>query len=199
MNIFNLYCDVARFKVLCFVDGADIDMLRAHQYCAPFGTLWKPIKQMHIPKDDEGYDPNALDGDFISIGTRIALTPKAISKAADLFKPWGELLPVTVVDDNSTVYWFNCTTVVDCIDDTHSNFLLGDFAFIPSRMTDAEVFQARSQGAGLFCTDSFKQRLEATGLTGLIFTLRWSDEPENIKLLKDKKLRNMIPGSILNH
>jgi hypothetical protein len=193
MNIYNFSCDVAEYKVLCFVPGQydAIDKLHKHPHGAPYGSAWQQFVQKYVSPDEEGYDANAKNGDFIDVHLRPALTEKALKLVGDQLKNWGELLPITVVDDNSTVYMFNCTTMVDCLDESRSSYVRCEYEFFPDRLTNAEVFCVRSPRAGLFCTESFKQKIEALGLTGLCFSLRWSDEPAAIAQVKENKLLRM--------
>jgi hypothetical protein len=198
MNIYDLRCDV-NYKRLYLTSVDDIDRLIDHAHGIPFGDSWRPSKQKYVGPEDEGYNPRAIDGDFVSAAHEVALTAKAMAMAGELFKAWGELLPITVVDDQSTVYWFNCTTVINCLDEAHSNYLWREYEFFADRIGKADVFCVHTPRAGIFCSEYFKKKIEATGLTGLDFTLRWSDEAENVKFLKDKKLMRLNPPSELAH
>jgi hypothetical protein len=191
MKIYNFFCNVGQYKMLCFTLGQSdaIDRLHQHPHGEAYESGWRRINQQYVPPDDEGYNANAKYGDFVCVHLRPALTERSLKIIGEQFRRWGELLPVTVIDDNSTVYMFNCTTVVDCLDESRSNYLWQEYEFFPDRLTDAEVFYVGSPRAGLFCTESFKQKIEATGLTGLAFRLLWSDEPKTLAAMRADRER----------
>ncbi len=60
------------------------------------------------------------------------------------------------------------------------------------KLRDAMLFNIPESRSLLLCTDTFKQHIEALGLTGLKFTLKWSDEPAGMKQISDWEQRALV-------
>jgi hypothetical protein len=155
----------------------------------PFGSEWDPIDLCDYPIDDEAYVPNAIAGDFFSSSAvNFGLTQHARDVAEDWFLEYGQLLPLTYNGKYDGKVMFHCTTVIDALDEKRSNSLWRDFMFFPEKLTGAELFQCPNW-AGLFCTDTFKQKIEGAGLIGLDFDLTFSDEPAGIARIDAWRLK----------
>jgi hypothetical protein len=148
-----------------------------------------------VPHSDEDYDPNVVRGDFIGLAGNIGLDSNAIEKAALLFEPWGELLPVSINHQPNQAFFFHCTTVRDAIDEKNSTYfestLIDRFAFLPDQIGDAKIFTLPSNAPfhrQIFCVEHVKLEIERLRLAGLRFILQWSNEPLAMAYLEEQKL-----------
>lgn len=122
---------------------------------------------------------------------------KAVEVLKDLLEENGELLPL--ICNEGTYYVFNATTVVDALDEQHSEFkplqeldpdLFWDSTPDEMRVTRHEFFSEKIADLSIFripfganyainyplVTDRFVQRVAASGLKGFEFQLLWSSE-----------------------
>ncbi|GBR52187.1 hypothetical protein AA106555_0828 [Neokomagataea thailandica NBRC 106555] len=121
----------------------------------------------------------------------MAFTPHTVEVLRDQIAQCADMLPVkTPYGDYA---WFNCTQYLDCViqdriegtrDDTGKYWLSIDkWVFDETMLLEAPpVFRTTVLGYDLryFCTDSFKSRIEETGLVGMEFTPVWNSETGGI-------------------
>jgi hypothetical protein len=110
-----------------------------------------------------------------------AFSQRAVDFLGDLLEPNGELLPVQ--HDLGTYYFFNCTRMTNCVDLTKSEVTkLSDgglitstkkLVFIEDMLADLSIFKVRTQLTETFCTQTFVDRVEASGLQGFMFIPIW--------------------------
>jgi hypothetical protein len=201
MDIFRIECDNANFHFL----GADVQKewssMRLQPHGQPFRDSWVPVRYSYCSPDDEDYNQNAMHSDFIWMGSsKVGLAVSATRKVSHLFAPYGELLPLNINDDLKKVFWFHCTNVLAALDESKSKvhrfddgriMVVDEYASLADRIGDSEVFEVQGTRNGPFCTEPFKQKIEAQKLTGLDFILLWSDEAAGIAHINERRLRNM--------
>ena len=156
-----------------------------------FKAAWTPPKFRSINAAEEGYPGILPSGDSVGLGvTEIALGTRAMSALGSLLSRFGELLPINHPGRADQLFWFNCTTLVDALDERQTiakrfedggMYAFDRLWFKPQMLREAQVFMVPQCKGFLLCTDTFKQHIEALGLTGLRFTLKWSDEREGIE------------------
>jgi hypothetical protein len=183
-------------KALVHVNRADVRMANA-----PAGQslseAWTPIRFRDVPPGDESYAGPLPTGDFVGLAFDIGLTKRAMHRVGDVFGTYGELLPVIYEGEHGeeALHWFRCLTVIDArddgktlgkryTDDPVSYVRIDRYAFFSDRIRNALLFHL-PQGRTLFCTETFKKLIDDSGLVGLSFQLRWSDEPEGVRRLME--------------
>jgi hypothetical protein len=182
MNIYDVYIDSDKYLMLSTKRKSQVRQLMYRPMGMPYGSEWDPIDLCDYPADDEGYVPDAIAGDFFSMDHEMGLTQRARDVAEDWFLEYGQLLPLTYNGKYDGKVMFHCTTVLDALDEKRSNIMWTDFMFFPDKLTGAELFHCTGW-VGLFCTESFKQKIDGSGLIGLDFSLKYSDEPEGLARL----------------
>jgi hypothetical protein len=210
MNVYCLECDTDRFHFVYANPAGDAQTLLFHAQGEPYGSTWKPARHSYCAVGSEDYNPKATFGDFVGVGgnANIGLTAHAAERAARLLLPYGELLPLNIDGDLNKIFWFHCTNVLDALDEGKSKvkcfpngriMVVDEYAFLADRVGVNELFHLKDERGRVFCTESLKQKIEAQNLTGLDFTLLWSDEPAGIKLLNERRLRSMNgPSAAVN-
>ncbi len=193
MNVYELNVVNEEYKSLYFTNVNVIAHMTDQAIGKPFGSSWQVVSFSRDKPGQEGYLPNAVDSDFISLNHKLGMSPTTAERTSEWFLPYGELLPVKITDDGSTAYWFHCTTLIDALDKMNSVGSLDDDGkmrnpelaiFFPEKLRDAVIFQLPESPAHIYCTDPFKNQIEASGLTGLSFVLEWSDEPKGIEYIE---------------
>jgi hypothetical protein len=209
MNVFYIKCDVNNFHFVYSTNQKDGARIIFHPQGQPFHESWEPSRFIYIAPGDEDYNPKATYGDFVWMGGGdIGLTAATAKKVGHLFTPYGELLLLNINGDLNKVFWFHCTNIVDALDENKSKIhrfadgrimAIDEYVFLPGRIGDNEIFYVQGTRQGPFCTERFKQKIEAQKLTGLDFILLWSDEPAGIAYINERRLRNMNgPSSAAN-
>jgi hypothetical protein len=201
MNIFRMKCDVNNFHFIYSANQKDGARIIFHPQGQPFRETWEPSRFMYVAPGDEDYNPKAIYGDFVWMGGGdIGLTAATAQNVGHLFKPYGELLRLNVNGDLNKIFWFHCTNIIDALDESKSTTqrfadgriaFVDDYAFFADRISGNELFKLKDERGNIFCTESFKQKIESLNLTGLDFTLLWSDEPAGIAHINERRLRNM--------
>jgi hypothetical protein len=180
---------------------ADVSELDRAVFCPAGQSMaegWRPFSFRDERPEEEGYAGLLPWGDFVGLGKGIGLTAVAMQRVGDVLRACGELLPVTYEADSGgrdTFHWFRCLTVIDARDDSKtigkrysdnpvSYVRIDRYAFFADRIGDALLFHL-PQGTTLFCTEAFKKLIDDSGLVGLSFQLRWSDEPEGARRLME--------------
>lgn len=115
----------------------------------------------------------------------------AIASLASFVPGSGELLPLHVVETNSTTYALNILNVVDCLDKGASDF--GDpstrqLSFIEHRLPEDGLFKVPEYDTvDMFVVErsggvSFRSALDEHDLTGIVLRPVWSSESGTIPL-----------------
>jgi hypothetical protein len=189
MNVYKIKVASDEYKELCFANVYASDFMRDQPRAVPFKSSWRLVEFRYTRPDTEGYQANAIDSDFISLNGDLGMSAATAERTSEWLSPYGELLPVRVVDDGSTAYWFHCTRLIDALDEQNSIGTIEDdgrmrnpslFVFFPDKIKDSLVFVIPQLGTSVYCTDRLKTIVEESGLTGLSFVLEWSDEPKGI-------------------
>jgi hypothetical protein len=189
MNVYKIKVASDEYKELCLANVYVSGFMRNQPRAEPFKSSWRLVEFRYTRPNTEGYQANAIDSDFISLNGDLGMSAATAERTSEWFLPYGELLPVTVVDNGSTAYWFHCTTLVDALDEQNSIGTIEDngrmrnpslFVFFPEKIKDSSIFVIPQLGTGVYCTDQLKTLVDASGLTGLSFVLEWSDEPNGI-------------------
>lgn len=178
-----------------------LDLTRFRSLGQHLAHEWSSLRFRSPSLDAEDYPVALPEGDFVALGTlRFALAPRAMAAVSELMSRYGELLAVEHVGHREPLYWFHCTTVIDAMDESLScmrRFSDGKISNVdrlwvyPDKLRDAMLFHIPQNGSFLLCTDTFKQHIEALGLTGLKFLLKWSDEPDGLRYVKSREMRDL--------
>ena len=195
MNVYQIMHDVERFEWLAVTEANQWGPVMAQAQDEPFGTSWRPLVLSSISSDDEDYSGLLSKGDFVGIGAgEFALRRTATEQIGDLLRTCGELLQLQWLGGPERLVWFHCTTVIDALDEGKTiakRFADGRMYgfdrlwFFKDRLRDALLFKIPQSKGPLLCTGLFKDHVETLGLTGLTFTLKWSDEPAGLKKVAD--------------
>jgi hypothetical protein len=150
--------------------------------------------------------------DFPCVGGSPAFSQRAVDMLRDILEPNGELLPLR--HQIGTYYFFNCTRMTNCVDLSKCKTTkLNDgiitsterLVFIDELLNDLTIFKVRTQLIEVFCTQTFVNRVESTGLQGFLFIPIWPlppgisfyDEMYRVSKLAEKwKPRDMPPLDI---
>jgi hypothetical protein len=204
MNVYEVNPDISQFEwLLPFgTDGKKwLDYTWGDPCGEHFAPVWSSLKFSSPVVGDEDYPLALPKGDFVGIATsHITLTPRAMASVGKALSRCGELLPIEHVGHSDPLYWFHCTTLIDAMDERLSfvrRLPSGKINEIPrlwvypERLRDVVLFHIPQNGSRRMCTDTFKQHIETLGLTGLKFTLRWSDEPAGLKYVSSREPREL--------
>jgi hypothetical protein len=115
-----------------------------------------------------------------------AFSGRAVDLLHDLLAPNGELLPVRH-KDGTLYYFYNCTTMSNCVDLSQSSVIRYDdgsvmtdmkrLAFFENGLRDLAIFRIRTELVPLFCTQTFVDRVEKSALNGFVFVPIWPLPP----------------------
>lgn len=204
MNVYEVRHDREHFEWL----GAEGLDRRKWLECMNFTPLGQPVRLRWTPLQFSSTDPKDEDyrgvlptGDFVGLNPEFGLAPGAMAEIGEIMACYGELLPIDHPGRTQPLYWFHCTTVIDAMDESRSvlkRYPNGKISGVkrlwvyPDKLRDAMLFHIPQNGAFLLCTDTFKQHIEALGLTGLKFMLNWSDEPAGMKQISDREQRALV-------
>jgi hypothetical protein len=209
MNVFRIECDNTNFHFVYSASQKDGARIIFQPQGQPFHDGWEPSRFIYTAFGDEDYNPKATHGDFVWMGGGdIGFASATAQKVGHLFAPYGELLPLNIDGDLNKIFWFHCTNVLDSLDESKSKvhrfdngriMAIDEYAFLANRIGENELFQIAPFRSSIFCTENFKQKIEAQKLTGLDFILLWSDEPAGIAHINERRLRNMNgPSAAVN-
>jgi hypothetical protein len=210
MNIYRVKVDVDKSRSIYNTDPDKwfVGEIVYRPLAKKFGSDWRIPNFAEADSDDEGYNPDSNRCDFVSVNGEIGLRKNAISGVGDVLQRYGELLPIKVMGEADSAFWFHCTNVLEALDEITSKIrrfddgrimMVDEYAFHADRIANNEIFYVQGTRQGPFVTESFKQKIEAEKLTGLEFVLLWSDEPAFIKLLNERRLRYMDgPSAAVN-
>ena len=141
-------------------------------------ATWRPVPVARLTADEQG-NPRA-EADLPWLGGHVlVLRPSAVAALGPLLERHGELLPLDCPD--AELWLFNTMTVVDALDEDHSELVRFDdgailaverYAFHAEAV--APVFKVPQLLRGpLFVSDEFAMALADAGLTGLELTEVW--------------------------
>ncbi len=177
MKIFEFGCDSDNFHAVYPTDHNDLDKFQEALFGRRFGSSWHVSPFKRAARDNESFHAKAIWGDFVGVTLDIGLSENTKDKLGHVFDRHGELLPIWVLDLKQNVYFFNFGICVDAVNEANSVDLWYLFDFDTSKIGDAALFRVTQARGYRFCTQAFKDRVEALGLTGLSFRLVHSDEP----------------------
>ena len=172
-------------------------MTTIHQFAVSEGQEWV------LPVDDDcyevffGLDGRSLEGweppvmrraeegarlysDFPWLGERAPLLRQpAVGALAAALRPYGELVALR----GEKVWLLNVTTVIDALDEAHSQIVRFDggdilaierYAFDAAKIGAAEVFKLPMRASPVFVNDVFVERVRKAGLRNVSFEPVWT-------------------------
>jgi hypothetical protein len=181
-----------RFKEysLLVTDDAAFEYIRPHGEGlngVPFPKEWR-IPTFYIEK------PLIPRPDFFNAVLGLVCNEKARELAGEAMEMSGEFLPIKVEDTKDEYWIYNITNTISVVDEAKSEWrklgpgtedrMLRRPAFISARFGDETIFKIpQDRGARMYCAEfsgdpddgEFKAVVEHSGLTGLEFTLVWTD------------------------
>jgi hypothetical protein len=191
MNIFKICADKDNYMPLVLDIPNDWQAIIFHKPGELFGSNWV-APQATLRKIDGRKTKikvkQQLIADCPPFGSLdVAYTRRAVDMLGENYlRQYGELLPFKS-KDGVEYFWFNFTNTINAFDDKNAIFerrnpngTIGGierYAFFAEKIGDNEMFLdfvTRKE----FVTDRFKARVEAAGLTGMLFKQIWSDEAE---------------------
>jgi hypothetical protein len=189
MKIYTTSGDTEHYQPLRFDIPKDGDLLTFHKPGEPFGESWTPLPVTLTKIDNRKTKfkvKSRLIADFPEMGIHACYTRRAIDALGENYlRQYGELLPFKSAD-GVEYFWFNFTNTIDAFDESNSKFdrlesngnILHVYrhAYFADRIGTNEMFMEKNNRYRLV-TDSFKARVEAAGLTGMLFKPLWSDDP----------------------
>jgi hypothetical protein len=122
-----------------------------------------------------------LFNDYPTVNFRPAFSQRAVDLLRDVLEPNGELLPLR--HQLGTYYFYNCTRLVNVIDESKSRKSAGGLpdinglVFFDDRLDALEIFVDRLAFSYPLCTQRFVNRVQAAGLHGFIFIPHWPLPP----------------------
>lgn len=142
---------------------------------------WTPLPvTLHASESDRPLRPS----DFPSLGGPPPVFSRTgVDALADILEPRGELLPL--VCDTGEFFAYNCTTIVDALDEEASEIdrfrssgrisNIRRHAFHPQRLEGAMIFKAATiPTLHTYVTDSFLQRTDDAHLSGFARQPVWT-------------------------
>lgn len=154
---------------------SDSQLLRFSYHNTSLADGWEGVRSRFVQSDDAPQLPIPDVSLWLS-GAALVISSKAYEVLSELIAGFGELLPVT--SDEGTFYIFNCRTSVDA-DPTQSEHIIESgqvigvkrLGFNSKDVGDTVIFKTSFNNCtDLFCSNAFKQAVEAHGLTGVKFS-----------------------------
>jgi hypothetical protein len=144
----------------------------------PRHATWRPLAVSRLTVGEDGSPRAEADLPWLG-GHVLVLRQSAVVELGALLERHGELLPLSCEDTD--LWLFNTTTVVDALDEDRSDLVKFDDGTILAveryefrAAAVAPVFKVPQLLRGpLFVSDEFASALTATGLTGLELTEVW--------------------------
>jgi hypothetical protein len=144
------------------------------------GDTWVPIT-MDLIREDEG--KMLLESDSPWLGSHAPIfSPRAIKTLSNLLQRNGELLSL---DCSAELYLFNCTLVLDALDEEKSKIIrfsdgrimmINQFEFRSSVVKDIAIFKIPNlRVSPVFVSQGFVDLWKRERLTGLDFKLVWKE------------------------
>jgi hypothetical protein len=198
MKVFRASGDTESYQPLRLDTPKDGSIFTFHKRGEPFGDSWKPLSVTLTKIDNRKTRfkvKSSLVADFPELGVHACYTRRAIDLLGENYlRQYGELLPFKSTNGEE-YFWFNCTNTIKAFDEGNATFEhrnpngtiegIERYAFFAKEIGNNDMFLdyvTRQE----FVTDNFKARVEATGLTGMLFKQLWSDEADEPKKLVTK-------------
>lgn len=181
MAIFRIHPDRLHYRLFTISTDEIIDKLGEdypfHIDPSPkaYASVWKPLFIDFYDSTETG--TVVAMPDLTVDGGRMYLSEKAYKLLKDLLEPCGEFLPVTT--QGGAGYVFNVLALADAVDGIDGALStknaygdLQSLAFREDRLKGITVFRTGFDGyMGVFCGGEFKDRVERSGLKGIVFSL----------------------------
>lgn len=171
-----------RFKFLVFeimpdeVEEKLGDFFILHE---PLWTdFWKPLNAIFFDDSDNKnvITPPDITCWFID---NLVLNEKAYQLLSETLAPYGELLPVKCEGIPYWVLHITQFTKIDAVDEDKSERVIEESGYIDmkqltfkaDKVKDLLLFKTEFDGyKNIYCSEKFKERVEAAGLQGLVFS-----------------------------
>lgn len=149
------------------------DVMKFHSRNLNMKTWWQPIPVQFQAAQDI---PEATLPDIcLWRGFSLVLSPYAYTQLSEALQDFGEFLPVSYGQD--TYYIFNCLTLgladeINSQQDIQDGVFMGvkKLSFNDVDISGKLVFKTEyNRCSRLYCSESFKQSVEESGLKGLAF------------------------------
>ncbi len=173
LAVWTLDHDANRRAALQCRDINDLDRFEPFDG-SPMAHVWESVRMFWETED--GSRPRS---DFARAGGAPAFNGRSLDALSDLLEGRGELLPLDVEDADEEYYAFNCTRLSDALDEQRSEFAyfpdggildIDRYQFLSQQLAAETIFKlAAVRRVYHYVTDTFRQRVEQTGLTGF----RW--------------------------
>jgi len=177
MNVFELLTEPKRYSNFALAyplqDGGIYDVFDGRSLAAE----WKAPVVIAADEDQDA----AEFADFALLGTVPVFSLQALEALLDLLRPNGEVLPLRF--KGGEYFAYNVTRILPALDETASSMTrfstgrvmsIDRYVFRPELLDNAAVFKIPElPKAFVFVTDAFVERIRATRLTGLVFSLLW--------------------------
>jgi hypothetical protein len=190
MRIYKISGDTEHYQPLRLPTPNHCDSLLFHKPGETFGASWTPLPVTLTKIDNRKTRfkvKSKLIGDFPELGFQACYTRRAIDLLGESYlRQYGEILPLQSTD-GVEYFWFNFTNTIKAFDDKCAVFErrnpngtiegIERYAFLAKEIGNNDMFLDYATRQE-FVTDRFKARVEAAGLTGMLFKQIWSDEAE---------------------
>ena len=154
---------------------------------------WRPILMCCFATEEDGPDASPADCPWYA-GGALFLRTRAVEVLHDILDAAGELLPLTCTDGSPMWVW-NVTNVVDALDLDRSDYELipgtkrvlyiRRHTFLADRVAGLSAFKLPPvMSRNLFVGQSFVDRVDKSGLTGLDYTPVWSPKSGPLALTR---------------
>ena len=176
MNVWELRCaDVNEFSALLSVDRQDLLSGLFDADGAPQDWAHRPAVAFRVEKRKKVQKPRA-DVSLFMPGA-LVLDDKARSSLGNFLSRFGQLLELHVQETGETLYFYNVTNLIDCIDTVASSTLSDGGivleAFLPAALPGGPAIfkDARTAPARIYINDPGREFLERLvshdGITGV--------------------------------
>ncbi|MFC1750818.1 hypothetical protein ACFL2V_18660 [Pseudomonadota bacterium] len=180
MSIYRIHPDRFNFQLITISSGEILGKLGEeypfHIDPTPksYAAVWNPLVVEYYDSS-ENKTPAQIPDITIDSG-RLYLSEEAYEGLADILSPFGEFLPILVLQKNA--YVFNPLKIAEDIGGVNTKLSfkndwgdLESLAFHDDKVKEFVVFRSEFDGyMGLFCQEAFKLKIEALGLQGIIFS-----------------------------
>jgi hypothetical protein len=142
---------------------------------------WEPIKFIEV-RSGKGRHIKGAPGDFPGTTSFNHLVSQvAVDALGNMLTDFGELFPVKLEGQDKLFYIFECTNVVDCLNEDMSMIVRSDLGFMQSIIVTLPVFYEDKIGGNhvftvpqlpksqsrIYVTERFKDEVIKAGLKGL--------------------------------
>jgi len=206
MNVYQLWT-TSDYQSLTMLDkrsnelagkGAKDEIRRQLVSIATLKDTWTPPHVMLQPYWDERRIARPMGdcSDFLDVSD--ALSGTACETLRDLVEPHAEFLPLQIVSphhDDLEFYALHVMNEIEALDIGRSKVSLygervigiDDFVFRPEVIGKAPIFRMpHNPQRAIYVTESFRQRVNESGLKGFTFLLHWSDDQNVMAKLEQR-------------